>query len=269
MLLPIWTFIAVLSVVSSLPTQEQPHLLVKCEIRNDLQRKFILDQVAFNGLDMWDHSLPTGAGRVTLLATPVQLREIQRQLICTKATNVQDLEKELEKASNANGGKTGGFITDGTRFKKNFFADYRSYQAIEDKLKSFKNPKLDLLIEQIAHSHENRNISVIRMTPADRTPMRKIWVSCGQHAREWIAPASCMYLVDQMVQKYGVDTRVTKMLNTFELLVAPLVNPDGYEFSRTTYRYWRKNRRNNGKGIFGVDLNRNWASRWGEIGINR
>ena len=44
----------------------------------------------------------------------------------------------------------------------------------------------------------------------------------------------------------------------------PLVNPDGYEFSRSEDRQWRKNRRKNpGSKCFGVDLNRNFLKKFG------
>ena len=46
----------------------------------------------------------------------------------------------------------------------------------------------------------------------------------------------------------------------------PCVNPDGYVHNETTNPngggMWRKNRRNNGDGTFGVDLNRNYATFW-------
>src|SRR5437867_5784979 len=43
----------------------------------------------------------------------------------------------------------------------------------------------------------------------------------------------------------------------------PVVNPDGYAYTESSDRYWRKNRRDNGDGTFGVDLNRNWGYQWG------
>ena len=46
--------------------------------------------------------------------------------------------------------------------------------------------------------------------------------------------------------------------------LVPLVNPDGYEFSRNEDRQWRKNRRKNpGSKCFGVDLNRNFGKKFG------
>ena len=48
----------------------------------------------------------------------------------------------------------------------------------------------------------------------------------------------------------------------------PVVNPDGLEYVWTDEQFWRKNRRDNGGGTFGVDLNRNYPFLWGECGNN-
>ncbi len=45
-------------------------------------------------------------------------------------------------------------------------------------------------------------------------------------------------------------------------------NPDGYDYSRITDRQWRKNRRKNADGSFGVDLNRNWDENWAVVGAS-
>jgi murein tripeptide amidase MpaA len=58
-------------------------------------------------------------------------------------------------------------------------------------------------------------------------------------------------------------------LDKFNIVVAPLLNPDGYEYSRTTNRFWRKNRTKNKDGSVGTDLNRNWGEKWGFIGASQ
>jgi hypothetical protein len=51
-------------------------------------------------------------------------------------------------------------------------------------------------------------------------------------------------------------------------VLVPVANPDGYDYTWTTDRMWRKNRRDNGDGTFGVDLNRNWDLAWGTAGAS-
>ena len=91
----------------------------------------------------------------------------------------------------------------------------------------------------------------------------------GQHAREWITPEMTRRLLHHVLDGYGTDPTLTKLVDTTELWFLPVVNPDGYDFTFTEgNRLWRKNLRdNNGDGQItdgdGVDLNRNFAEKWG------
>lgn len=88
------------------------------------------------------------------------------------------------------------------------------------------------------------------------------------HAREWVATQTAMRLIDYLVENYGSFQRVTDLLNTVEVWIIPVANPDGYEYTFTHERLWRKNLRDNdGDGEIteadGVDLNRNFDAHWG------
>ena len=118
----------------------------------------------------------------------------------------------------------------------------------------------------IGTSVEGRPIHGMRITGPGAPPDRPVILfNACQHAREWISPATVMYIADQLANGYGSDTRVTTLLNAAEIVIVPVTNPDGYEYSWTnsSTRLWRKNRRDNGDGTFGVDLNRNWSEYWG------
>ena len=56
-------------------------------------------------------------------------------------------------------------------------------------------------------------------------------------------------------------------LSEGEIWVVPMVNPDGHEHSRSEERLWRKNRRANPDGSYGVDPNRNYGYMWGTLDI--
>ncbi|AGL19706.1 M14 family metallopeptidase [Actinoplanes sp. N902-109] len=91
----------------------------------------------------------------------------------------------------------------------------------------------------------------------------------AQHAREWITPEMTRRLLHYFVDGYGKDPAITKLVNTDELWFVPVANVDGYDFTFTAgNRQWRKNLRDvNGDGVIGtgdgVDINRNFAERWG------
>jgi len=88
----------------------------------------------------------------------------------------------------------------------------------------------------------------------------------GHHAREWIAVDVPFLLAKHLLENYVSDAQISERVNAAEIWIVPLVNPDGHQYSVTTDRLWRKNRRDNGDGTFGVDLNRNYAYQWGGNG---
>ena len=88
----------------------------------------------------------------------------------------------------------------------------------------------------------------------------------GTHAREWISVEVPFYLAKYLVEHYSTDQKVKQLVDSREIWIVPLVNPDGLEYSRTDDRLWRKNRRDNGDGTFGVDPNRNFGYKWGQQG---
>ncbi|MER6350127.1 M14 family zinc carboxypeptidase [Streptomyces sp. NPDC001595] len=92
----------------------------------------------------------------------------------------------------------------------------------------------------------------------------------NQHAREWITPEMTRRLMHHYLDNYRTDQRIKKIVDTTELWFVITANPDGYDFTHAADgdRQWRKNLRDvNGDGALtigdGVDLNRNFAYKWG------
>jgi hypothetical protein len=87
------------------------------------------------------------------------------------------------------------------------------------------------------------------------------------HARESITIEVLLYFAHHLTDNYGTDTRVTDLVDNRELWFVPFMNPDGVLYNESTNPngggMWRKNRRNNGDGSYGVDLNRNYGHMWG------
>lgn len=94
----------------------------------------------------------------------------------------------------------------------------------------------------------------------------------AHHAREWISVEVPMYFLNYLVDNYGKDPKVTWLVDNRQIWIVPMLNPDGVTYSQTSYKMWRKNLRDNdGDGNFGeygdgVDLNRNYAFKWGGSG---
>jgi hypothetical protein len=92
----------------------------------------------------------------------------------------------------------------------------------------------------------------------------------NQHAREWITPEMTRRLMHYYLDNYSTDKRVKRLVDSTELWFVLSANPDGYDFTFSPEgdRQWRKNLRDvNGDGAIttgdGVDLNRNFAYKWG------
>jgi murein tripeptide amidase MpaA len=87
------------------------------------------------------------------------------------------------------------------------------------------------------------------------------------HAREPIGGEVILYTMDYLTDNYGSDETVTEIIDGRELYFVPVVNPDGYVYNELTDPegggLWRKNRRDNGGGAYGVDINRNYGYEWG------
>jgi len=94
----------------------------------------------------------------------------------------------------------------------------------------------------------------------------EVFFDALHHAREPLSLGATLLFMDELLDGYGTDPEATFLINERELYFVPCVNPDGYEYNRQTNPngggMWRKNRRDNGGGIFGVDLNRNYATAW-------
>ncbi len=91
------------------------------------------------------------------------------------------------------------------------------------------------------------------------------------HAREPNSLSQMIYYMWYLLENYDTDPTVKYIVDNEELYFVPCINPDGYIYNETTnpdgYGYWRKNRRDNGDGTFGVDLNRNYGYFWGNDDI--
>uniref|UniRef100_A0A8D0GQ79 Peptidase M14 domain-containing protein n=1 Tax=Sphenodon punctatus TaxID=8508 RepID=A0A8D0GQ79_SPHPU len=92
---------------------------------------------------------------------------------------------------------------------------------------------------------------------------KAVFMDCGIHAREWISPAFCQWFVKQATRTYGKDKTMTTLLDNLNFYVLPVFNIDGYVWSWTQDRMWRKNRSNNSNtNCIGTDLNRNFDAEW-------
>lgn len=95
-----------------------------------------------------------------------------------------------------------------------------------------------------------------------------IFLNCGLHAREWISISTCVYVARELITGYNTNSSVKDLVDKHEWIIVPVVNVDGYDYTHTTERLWRKNRRPLGAKCVGTDLNRNFNFRWATVGAH-
>jgi hypothetical protein len=235
--------------------------LVEVEVRSGADLRVLWGL----GADFWCE-VRRGTNEVRLSAEalePLRLSGIPHRVL------VEDLQVvvEAERARLAAGG-AGGVGGVGGVGDQDWFSDYKSLVAISTFLDDLVAARPDLASRfSIGLSLEGREIFGIRITSAHRGPGRgckpALFLNATQHAREWITPMTAIFVAERLIAGYGSDPYITNLVDNVEFLIVPVVNPDGYVHTWTTERFWRKNRRANTGGTFGVDLNRNWGHQWG------
>ena len=95
----------------------------------------------------------------------------------------------------------------------------------------------------------------------------QVYYSALHHAREPLSMQQMIYYMWYLLENYQTDSLVKNLVNSREQYFVPCVNPDGYLYNELTDPtgggLWRKNRRDNLDGTFGVDINRNYDLDWG------
>lgn len=89
------------------------------------------------------------------------------------------------------------------------------------------------------------------------------------HAREWISTMTVEYLAYQLLTTYASDATTRSFLDAYDFYIMPVVNPDGFVYTQTNDRMWRKNRSPapSGSSCVGIDENRNWPYQWDVSGL--
>ncbi|XP_034099839.1 zinc carboxypeptidase-like [Drosophila albomicans] len=111
----------------------------------------------------------------------------------------------------------------------------------------------------VGQSYEGRRIRGIKISHG--TNKRGIFIESNIHAREWITSASATYFINELLTSQ--DTEVRNLAESYDWYIVPVFNVDGFEYSHTKNRMWRKTRQPHAtNSCIGVDGNRNFDSHW-------
>nr|CAD2176100.1 unnamed protein product [Meloidogyne enterolobii] len=200
--------------------------------------------------------------------------------------------KKKEDITNFRRQRDDPFINSSPRLKKATnlgrfsLGKYKSFADIIHYLNALAvNYPNRVTVQPIGSTHEGRQIPLIKIgTNNNLIGKPAIWIDGGIHAREWVSPAVVLFMIDQLVIGYDTQPLIKQFVDQLDWFIVPLLNPDGYEYSRSSsdpeIRLWRKNRSPTqctqiNTGLFtppntqccqGVDLNRNFDWFFGQVG---
>jgi len=165
---------------------------------------------------------------------------------------------QFQTPANFNLGSMGGFFT---------------YQEMLNNLDSMA-AKFPQLISQrqiidTTHTLNGNQLYWLKISdnPNSNETEPQILYTSLHHAREAESLSQLIFYMWYLLENYSTNDEIRHLVDNTEMYIVPCVNPDGYIYNETTNPsgggMWRKNRRDNGDGSFGVDLNRNYGDHWG------
>ncbi|XP_042570010.1 carboxypeptidase B-like [Cyprinus carpio] len=154
--------------------------------------------------------------------------------------------------------------------KAHDYTKYNNWATINDWVISISSANADLISRQvIGNTYEGRPMHLLQIGKKTGSAKPAIFMDCGFHAREWITHAFCQWFIKEVHTSYGSDPEMTNLLDRMDFFVLPVFNIDGYEYTWTKDRMWRKTRsRNSGSSCIGTDPNRNFDAGWCTTGAS-
>ncbi len=221
-------------------------------VRIDVPNKAAVKAIASAGIDMEGAHYDYQNGYLQLPVSGDELG-ILDELGYSYIVEIPDLEKYY--AQRSMGLTMGGF---------------RTYSEAVAKLDSLHNqyPSLTKL-ENIGTTHNGNIVWALKVSDNANVEEDEpeVLYTGLTHAREPIGMTICLDFADWLLTNYGSDPYATEIVDGRQCWFIPIVNPDGYLYNQQTDPngggMWRKNRRNNGNGSYGVDPNRNYTYNWG------
>ncbi|KAI9145454.1 hypothetical protein BKA69DRAFT_1051647 [Paraphysoderma sedebokerense] len=234
--------------------------VIRVDVNNENRQK--IHQLAQEiNADVWTHS---SNGPIDMRVSSSELKSFQDNNIHYDVT-IENLNEYVSTScspkflSNSSEG-------DVNATAETFSKSYPNGEQITSFLDNTMSANKGIMRSQvIGKSVEGKPLTVYTITSNSTTTTQKkgFFIIGGQHAREWISPATVIYMMNEFVTKYGQQKNITNVLDYFEFHFLPMMNPDGYAYTINGERLWRKNRQViAGSKCEGIDLNRNWPYQW-------
>ncbi|CAH2051567.1 unnamed protein product, partial [Iphiclides podalirius] len=173
---------------------------------------------------------------------------------------LEDHDEEISKWRNRRNEKTVSF------------EDYPRYAEVNEYMErlAVEYPNIVTLVNA-GPSFEGRDIKYLKISTTNFTDASKpiYFMDGAMHSREWVTVPVTLYSIHRLVE--GLIQEDRDLLEQVDWIILPIVNPDGYEFSHTDERLWRRTRSFRPEistVCYGVDANRNFNISFNTIGVS-
>ncbi|EEA26026.1 putative metallocarboxypeptidase ecm14 [Talaromyces marneffei ATCC 18224] len=252
-------------------------IVLRIEVHNAEEVEALAEAVNILFLDVWDSNENYVDIRLAKEVVPSLLGLLPQSLQKTHTLLIEDLSKMIYESQYPSRGfkhHKNDQTTRHTGFQSSdvgdlFFDNYQPFPVILQWMRLLVSmfPSHVQLIN-VGVTHEGRDIPAFRLgaRPSgdqNEEPRKTVMIVGGSHAREWISTSTVAYIAFQLITEFGNSPPITKLLEDFDWILVPTINPDGYVYSWDMDRLWRKNRQQTGLPFCpGIDLDRSWGYEW-------
>ncbi|XP_077977332.1 carboxypeptidase B-like [Glandiceps talaboti] len=229
--------------------------VLRMEAIGESQVKALTKLQSVPGLDFWHFPQD-------LMVSPTQsdwLQDYLRENQITFNVWIEDVQQKIEETTNNT-----------PRTQANEF-DYGVYHPLDEIM-----GWIDLVVatypnlvtkSSIGSSYEGRDLTLLKLG-VPGAGKHAVFIEGGIHAREWVSPATVMWMTNQLLDDFVNGTSDAEfILNTYDIYMLTVTNPDGYYETWVGDRMWRKTTSPNNDSIcLGTDGNRNFGHEWGGQG---
>jgi len=185
-------------------------------------------------------------GWIDVMVSPLQLPAFLRFNATVHVEDVQKLidENEEERRISA--------------VPNDFFTDFQTYGTVLD----WVNEQISLhpsVARRVIIGRTYLGTDIVGIHLGDESkPL--VYIHCAIHAREWITVSTCCWIIDNLL---NTDPDGSHLIDKNQWIIVPVFNIDGYDYTHTNDRLWRKSRSpNSGSSCVGTDVNRNYGYGW-------
>ncbi|XP_050353009.1 carboxypeptidase B-like isoform X1 [Nymphalis io] len=219
-------------------------------------------------IDVWNHGAPELRDALVMVS-----QENKREFLATLDKNGMNHYLHLaDVASSLKEYDTQVSSWKQSRTNRMPFEDYPRYAEVDAYMEKIAReyPNLVTLVNA-GPSFEGRAVKYLKISTTNfADPSKPVYfIDSTMHAREWVIVPFALYTIHRLVENLRDQDR--DLLENIDWIIMPMVNPDGYEYSHTDARLWRRTRSFNATistECWGVDANRNFDINFNTLGVS-